>query len=190
MTRGGRHQPHRHDLPTWIAALQQHCSSCGERLVVGPVPGDDRDRARCPTCGHIAYLNPRLVVGTLPVDEAGRVHLIRRAIEPGRGGWAYPGGFLEMDETAEEGAARETLEETGLRVEPTGLVGFYSRPEAGVVVAVYLARIVGGEPVPGVEALEIRAFTPDEIPWREIAFRTTEWALRDWLASAEQPDSG
>lgn len=129
-------------------------------------------------------------MGTLPLDDSGRVHLVRRGIEPGYGGWAYPGGFLEIDETAEEGAARETFEETGLRVEPTELVGLYSRPEAGVAVAIYLARVVSGEPIPGAEVLEVRAFAPSEIPWSEIAFRTTEWALRDWLARAERADAG
>ncbi len=107
--------------------------------------------------------------------------LLRRGIEPGRGLWAQPGGFMEIDETVQEGAIRETLEETGLLVEPGDIVGLYTRPEAAIVVIAFVARIVGGAPRPTHEALEVRPFAPDAIPWPEIAFRTTEWALRDWV---------
>ena len=81
-------------------------------------------------CGFIAYVNPRLVVTTLPVTDAGELVLLRRAIEPAYGSWAQPGGFLEADETAIQGAVRETLEETGLEVVPTAIVGIYSQPQA------------------------------------------------------------
>ena len=108
--------------------------------------------------------------------------LIRRGFQPGRGLWAQPGGFLEVDETPTEGAIRETLEETGLVVAPGEIVGLYARLEAAVVVLAYEAAIVGGELRTTPEALEVRAFAPDAIPWPEIAFRTTWWALVDWLA--------
>jgi ADP-ribose pyrophosphatase YjhB (NUDIX family) len=88
---------------------------------------------------------------------------------------------MEIDETVREGAIRETLEETGLIVEPGEIVGLYTRSEAAIVVIAFVARIVGGAPTSTHEALEIRPFAPDAIPWREIAFRTTEWALRDWV---------
>ena len=136
---------------------------------------------------YIAYVNPRLVVTTLPVTDAGEVMLLRRGIEPGRGLWAQPGGFLEIDETVREAAVRETLEEIGVVVEPGEIVGLYSRPEAAIVVIAFEARIVGGEPHPTPEALEVRPFAPEAIPWPEIAFRTSEWALRDWLRRA-RPD--
>ena len=106
-------------VPHWLAASLNYCSRCGESLVFGPQPAETRDRLACPACGLITYVNPRLVVSTLPITEDGQVVLIRRAIEPGYGAWAQPGGFLEIDETATEGAIRETLEETGLLVEPT-----------------------------------------------------------------------
>jgi ADP-ribose pyrophosphatase YjhB (NUDIX family) len=109
--------------------------------------------------------------------------LLRRGIEPGYGAWAQPGGFLEADETAIQGAVRETLEETGLLVEPTSIVGLYSRPQAAVVVVAYQARIVSGEMHPTPESLEVRTFTPDDIPWEGIAFNTSLWALRDWVRS-------
>jgi ADP-ribose pyrophosphatase YjhB (NUDIX family) len=145
------------------------------------VDGEDRQRLSCEACGHIAYVNPRLVVTTLPIDEDGNVVLIRRGIEPGVGLWAQPGGFLEVDETVHQAAVRETWEETGLLVEPGDLVGLYTRLEAAVVTIVFEARIVGGTAAPTPEATEIRAYAPDEIPWPTIAFRTSTWALRDWL---------
>jgi ADP-ribose pyrophosphatase YjhB (NUDIX family) len=126
-------------------------------------------------------VNPRLVVTTIPVTDDGRVVLLRRGIEPGLGWWAQPGGFLEVDETVTEGAVRETLEETGLIVSPGEILGLYSRLEAAVVVLAFEAPVVGGEAATSPEALEVRAFAPDDIPWPGIAFKTTYWALRDWM---------
>ena len=173
--------------PAWLESTLNHCRNCGAALTLGPVAGEERDRHACPACGHIEYLNPRLVVTTLPTTEAGEVILIRRGFEPGRGWWAQPGGFLEIDETATEGAVRETLEETGLVVAPSSIVGLYARLEAAVIVLVYEARIVGGEIRTSPEATEIRSFAAEDIPWPEIAFRTTFYALVDWLAS-HRPD--
>lgn len=168
-------------VPPWLAATLNHCSRCGAELRDGPVPGEERDRLACPRCGHIAYVNPRLVVTMLPVTDAGEVLLIRRGIEPGRGSWAQPGGFLEVDESVSEAAVRETHEETGLVVEPGEIVGLYSRLEAAIVVIGFEGRIVGGTARPTDEALEVRTFAPERIPWPEIAFKTTHWLLRDWL---------
>jgi ADP-ribose pyrophosphatase YjhB (NUDIX family) len=168
-------------VPHWLAASLNFCSNCGSALVYGSVDGEDRDRLACPTCGHIAYVNPRLVVTTFPITDAGEIVLIRRGIEPGKGLWAQPGGFLEVDETVNQGAIRETWEETGLLVAPGEIVGLYTRLEASVVTIVYEARIVGGTAAPTPEASEIVAYAPAEIPWPELAFRTTAWALRDWM---------
>ena len=168
-------------VPAWLAASLNFCSRCGAALRLGPLPAEDRDRLACERCGYITYVNPRLVVTTLPVNEAGEVVLLRRGIEPGRGLWAQPGGFMEIDETVHEGAIRETLEETGLVVEPGEVVGLYTRPEAAIVVIAFEARIVGGVATATTEALEVRPFAPEAIPWPELAFRTSEWALRDWV---------
>ena len=173
--------------PPWLAATLNFCSNCGGELSLGPIPGEERHRLACARCGHITYVNPRLVTTTLPITEAGEVILIRRGFEPGRGLWAQPGGFLEVDETPTEGAVRETLEETGLVVVPGEIVGLYARLEAAVVVLVYEARIAGGEMRTSPEALEVRSFPPESLPWPEIAFKTTWWALVDWLAS-RRPD--
>ena len=167
--------------PAWIADQLRFCPRCGQKLRFGAVTGEDRDRAACDACGHIAYVNPRLVVTTIPVTAEGEVVLIRRGIEPGMGAWAQPGGFLEVDETVHEAAIRETEEETGLLVDPGHVIGFYTRLEAAVVVVAFEAAIVGGVATTTPEALEVRAFPPAELPWDGIAFKTTYWALVDWL---------
>jgi ADP-ribose pyrophosphatase YjhB (NUDIX family) len=169
-------------VPRWIAASLRFCTRCGSELAFGAVEGEDRNRLSCPSCGLISYVNPRLVVTTIPVNDAGDVVLLRRGIEPGRGAWAQPGGFLEVDETVTEAAIRETLEETGLIVEPGEIIGLYTRLEAAVVVVAFEARIVGGDYRLNPEALEIQAFHPDAIPWEGIAFTTSHWALHDWVA--------
>lgn len=168
-------------VPAWLSANLKFCSRCGSALEFGPLPTEERERLLCRSCGYIAYVNPRLVVTTLPVTVEGNIVLLRRGIEPGYGSWAQPGGFLEIDETAHEGAIRETLEETGLVVEPSEIVGIYTRPQAAVVVVAWEARIVGGRPRSTPESLEVREFAPEQIPWPQIAFQTSAWAIRDWL---------
>ena len=176
--------PQRDASETWPMTLGEEpafCPACGKALVECVLEEDHRPRLVCPD-GHVTWRNPRIVVGTLPVRD-GRVHLARRTIEPGAGRWTYPGGFLELGEAAQEGARRETEEETQLKVEVGRLLGAYSRPYAGVVTLIYEASVVGGELLPGVETSEVRAFGPDEIPWDELAFSTVESALKDWVAS-------
>ena len=174
-------------VPAWLASTLNYCTRCGDALRFGPIEGEDRDRLACQACGQIAYVNPRLVVTTIPINDAGEVILLRRGIEPGKGWWAQPGGFLEVDETVTEAAIRETLEETGLVVEPGEIVGLYTRLEASVVTIAFEARIVGGTPGPTPEATEVRAYAPEDIPWPSIAFSTTRWALYDWL-TRRRPD--
>ena len=174
-------------VPDWIARTLNYCSNCGASLQFGSVDGEDRDRLSCPECGHIAYVNPRLVVTALPVTDDGKLVLLRRGIEPGRGLWAQPGGFLEIDETVYEAAIRETQEETGLLIEPGEVIGLYTRLEAAVVTIAFESRVVGGSAAPTPEALEIAEFAPEDLPWHGLAFRTTMWMLRDWL-DLRRPD--
>jgi 8-oxo-dGTP diphosphatase len=169
-------------VPGWLVSSLQYCSRCGAPMRFGAVDGEDRHRLSCDVCGHITYVNPRIVVTTLPITDAGEVVLLRRGIEPAYGTWAQPGGFLEVDETVHEGAVRETDEEIGLIVEPGQIIGLYSRLEAAVVVIVFEARIVGGSIRTSREALEVKAFAPDAIPWDGLGLTTSVWALRDWLA--------
>ena len=165
--------------PLTLGEEPAFCPACGEPVSPQQLEADHRPRLVCPK-GHVSWRNPRLVVGTLPVAE-GKVYLARRGIEPGAGRWSYPGGFLELGESAQEGARRETEEETRLLIEVGRLIGAYSRPHAAVVTLIYEALVVGGEALPGVESLEVAGFAPDDIPWDELAFSTAESALRDWL---------
>ena len=174
-------------VPDWLEPMIRHCSRCGRELGFGPIEGEERDRLACPSCGFVFYVNPRLVVTTLPITERGEVMLIRRGIEPGYGMWAQPGGFLEIDETVRDAAIREPLEETGLANEPGRIVGLYTRVQAAVVVVAYEARIVGGTPLVTRESLETRPFAPEEIPWLDIAFETSVQALHDWV-TLSRPD--
>jgi 8-oxo-dGTP diphosphatase len=169
-------------VPSWLAPALNFCSRCGAELRFGEVEGEDRHRLACAACGFVAYVNPRLVVTTIPVTDHGDLVLIKRGIAPGYGTWAQPGGFLEVDETVTEAARRETLEETGLIVEPGEIVGLYSRLEAAVVVIAFEARIIGGEFRTSAESLDVQTFAPTAIPWPGIVFKTTYWALVDWLA--------
>ena len=175
------HLPSGGGVPLWMASSLNFCSRCGSALQFGAIDGEDRHRLACPDCGHIAYVNPRMVVTVFPITEAGEIVLIRRGIEPGKGSWAQPGGFLEVDETVNQAAIRETFEETGLLIEPGEIVGLYTRLEAAVVTIAFEAKIVGGIAAPTVEATEVKAFAPEDIPLSDIAFSTTTWALRDWL---------
>lgn len=168
-------------FPMTLGEDPRFCPACGKPLEARLLEEDHRPRLVCPE-GHVTWRNPRVVVGALPV-QAGRVFLARRAIEPGLGRWTYPGGFLEVGESAQEGARRETEEETELRIEVGRLIGVYSRPHVGIVTVVFAADVVGGRPEPGAETTEVRGFDPDEIPWDELAFTTVESALRDWVAS-------
>ena len=168
-------------FPMTLGEDPHFCPACGQSVEARLLEEDHRPRLVCPN-GHVTWRNPRVVVGALPV-QAGRVFLARRAIEPGLGRWTYPGGFLEVGESAQEGARRETEEETELRIEVGRLIGVYSRPHVGIVTVVFAADVVGGRPEPAAETTEVRGFEPDEIPWDDLAFTTVESALRDWVAS-------
>jgi ADP-ribose pyrophosphatase YjhB (NUDIX family) len=162
-------------------AFSRFCMHCGQRLSTAVPEGDTRRRLVCADCGFVHYLNPRPVAGTVPVRADGSVLLVRRAIEPRIGSWVFPGGYMDVGETAVEAAARETKEEAHLEVRDLSLLGVYTRIEPGVVVIVFLAEAVGDAEV-GHETTEIGWFAPDAIPWDELAFDTTHAALRAWLA--------
>jgi len=154
---------------------------CGQRLTTAVPENDSKRRLVCFDCGFVHYINPRPVAGTIPVREDGHILLVRRAIEPRIGSWVFPGGYMDMDETAEEAATRETLEEANLEVTDLSLVGVFTRPGPGVVVIVYEAKAVGTASA-GDETSEVAWFAPDAIPWDELAFDSTEWALKAWVA--------
>jgi ADP-ribose pyrophosphatase YjhB (NUDIX family) len=168
-------------FPLTLGPEPRFCPACGQPVEPRELEGDHRPRLVCPD-GHVTWRNPRLVVNAVPV-RAGRVYLARRDIEPGRGRWGCPGGFLELGESAQEGARREAEEETQLKIEVGRLIGVYSRPHAGIVTIFFEADVVGGRAEPGAETSEVRDFGPDEIPWEDLAFSTVESGLRDWVAA-------
>jgi ADP-ribose pyrophosphatase YjhB (NUDIX family) len=144
-------------------------------------PGDSLPRYVCDACGEIHYQNPRMVVGTL-VEHEGRVLLCRRAIEPRYGYWTLPAGFMENDETAAQGAQRETLEEAGARIEIVAAFSLISVPRVNQVHLFYRAQLLDLSFKPGEESLEVALVEEAAIPWQDIAFRTVGLTLKRWFA--------
>lgn len=157
------------------------CPTCGGSLEERYVVEELRERLVCTRCERIHYLNPAIVAGVIPVAE-GRVWLLRRGIEPRHGTWTFPAGFMELGETVEEAAKRETREELNLDVRIRRLFGVYSYPTISTVHVVYLADALT-RPSIGHETLEFDCFAPDQIPWHDLSFRTTTDALREWVDS-------
>jgi ADP-ribose pyrophosphatase YjhB (NUDIX family) len=156
------------------------CTQCGSPAARRVPDGDTRERDVCDHCGAIHYYNPRMVVGTVPVWQ-GRVLLCKRAIEPRLGAWTLPAGFLELEESAQQGAERETLEEAGAHVKMGQLYTMIDVPQIGQVHLFYLAEAVGPELDPGPESLEARYFDETEIPWPSISFRTVATTLKRYF---------
>jgi ADP-ribose pyrophosphatase YjhB (NUDIX family) len=156
------------------------CSVCGHAITLRTPPGDNRARACCDACGAIHYVNPRMVVGTIPVWGE-QVLLCRRAIEPRRNYWTLPAGFLEAGETAAAGAIRETDEEAGARIVLGPLFTMLDVVHVEQVHLFYRAELVDTAFAPGEESLEVELFGEAEIPWDEIAFRTVSLTLRHFF---------
>ncbi|MDH5671467.1 MAG: NUDIX hydrolase [Myxococcales bacterium] len=154
----------------------KHCSSCGEHNEVRVPEGEDRERHVCSACGTIHYRNPKMVVGCI-VQDGGRVLLCRRAIEPRRGFWTIPAGFMELGESATAGAARETLEEALARVQIVAPYAHFDIPHIGQAYLIYRAQLLAGEFGPGPESLEVQLLEPDAIPWQQLAFTAVRYAL-------------
>jgi ADP-ribose pyrophosphatase YjhB (NUDIX family) len=143
-------------------------------------PGDTHERDVCESCGAVHYQNPRNVVGALPVWED-KILLCLRAIEPRYNTWTLPAGFMELGETTGQGAHRETLEEAGVSIELGPLYTVIDVPHAEQVHFFYLAKVLDPALAPGEETLEARYFTPDEIPWENLSFRTVITTLEHYL---------
>ena len=151
--------------------------------------GEERERLSCLDCGHVFYENPKVVVGAVVVHD-NRVLLCRRAIEPQRGFWTLPAGYLELGETTAEGAIRETREESGAVIALDGILALYSISRIDQVQILYRARFADpANPVfaAGTESLEVGLFDWGSIPWSEIAFPTVRWALEAWHRTRDAP---
>jgi ADP-ribose pyrophosphatase YjhB (NUDIX family) len=165
------------------------CSDCGNAIVRRIPPGDSRERDCCDRCGAIHYINPRLVVGTIPV-LGDRLLLCKRAIEPRYGYWTLPAGFMEVGETAAQGAVRETEEEAKAHIELGPLFSMIDVASIEQVHVFYQARLLGEDFGPGIESLDVRLFREDEIPWDEIAFRTVATTLHLYFDDRRRGDFG
>ena len=159
-------------------ALQEarFCPRCGQ-----PADVAYPRSISCPHCGYGAYYNPKPVAAAIPQTADGRIVLLRRGFDPGKGLWTFPGGFVDLGETVEEAARREAQEEIRAEIRLGKLVGVYSRRDERVVLIVF-ASTIAEAPQTTDEALEVRAFASDEIPWQELAFWSTTNALKDFIA--------
>ncbi|HAL36871.1 MAG TPA: NUDIX hydrolase [Polaromonas sp.] len=171
----------------------KHCRVCGTAVAYRlPDDGDTKERAVCPACHTVHYENPLNVVGTVPVwgHDGAQVLLCKRNIEPRRGKWTLPAGFMEMGETTSEGAARETDEEAGAQFEMQELFAVMNVSSVGQVHLFYRAQLLSAEFKPGYETLEAKLFTESEIPWDEIAFRTVKETLEHYFADRRKGSFG
>ena len=163
-----------------------HASKPSGPTVLKVPDGDTHERLVCETCGFIHYKNPVVVVGSVCV-WGDKLLLCRRAIDPRRGFWTIPAGYLELEETTAEGARREALEEACVEIEIEALLAVYDIPRISQVQIMYAARLAGPEIAPGVESLETRLMDFSEIPWDDLAFPSVHWALhhhREYISGA------
>jgi ADP-ribose pyrophosphatase YjhB (NUDIX family) len=164
-----------------------YCPLCGGDLELRSIKTTEPDRLVCRRCGFIFYQDPKVAVGTIITDDRDHIVLVRRAIEPGYGKWVFPGGFVDRGEEVTVAAIREAREESGFEVRLEGLINVYSYPGRAPVIIVYAATIIGGCLACDDESLEGRFFHPDEIPWEELAFQSTNEALREFLQMRRGP---
>ncbi len=160
-----------------VGNSMNYCSQCGNSVEIRIPEGDNRERHICDSCGTIHYQNPNVVTGCIPEWE-GKVLLCRRAIEPRKGYWTLPAGFLENGESTQEGALRETLEEANARVAVGPLYSLFSLPSISQVYMLFRGALLDLDFSPGKESLEVRLFDEAEIPWDELAFQVIVETLR------------
>ena len=169
-------------------ALDRFCSRCGAALAVKEIKAGEPKRPTCIRCGHVVYLDPKVAVGTVITNEANQFALVKRSIEPGYGKWVYPGGYVDRGEKPTLAAVREAREEANLDVRLTGLINIYTYPGVVPIVLVYAATVIGGELSAEDESLEAAWFEHANIPWKELAFRSTHDALKDYHRGLLHPD--
>jgi ADP-ribose pyrophosphatase YjhB (NUDIX family) len=169
--------------------VTRYCTACGQPTVRRVPAGDNRERDVCDNCGAVHYVNPRPVVGAIPVWQD-TVLLCRRAIEPRYGKWTLPAGFMEIGETTREGAIRETLEEAHARIELGPLFTMIDVPYIEQVHVFFRAELVDLDFRPGAESLDVRLFREDEVPWGELAFRTVAQTLRLFFSDRARGEFG
>ena len=165
----------------------QFCPRCGGALERKLLKATEPERPVCARCGFVFYIDPKIAVGTIIDAGAGKLVLVRRAIEPGYGKWVFPGGYVDRGETLLAAAVREAREECCLDVRIDGLVNVYSYAGRAPVIVVYAATAIGGTLSAADECLETAEFDAKTIPWNDLAFRSTRDGLRDFLAGLLHP---
>lgn len=158
----------------------EFCPKCGSKLEARRLKESEPERLVCSSCSFIFYLDPRVAACVIFLMD-GKIVLLKRAIEPQKGKWVFPGGYVDRGESVPDAAVRETLEEVNLRVSLIGILDVYSFPGQDVVVVVYAGDVIGGNLEARDECLEVAAFFPEAIPWEELAFDSTRAALRDYV---------
>lgn len=166
-----------------------YCGQCGKPVVRKVPEGDHAPRDVCPACGTIHYVNPKVIVGCIPVWE-GKVLMCKRDIEPRRGYWTFPAGFMELAETSAQGAAREAMEESGAYVDIGDLLTVIDCPDVGQVYLIYKATLKKPDFHVTPESSEVRLMSEDEIPWGDIAFRTVYRSLKHFFEDRAAGVSG
>jgi ADP-ribose pyrophosphatase YjhB (NUDIX family) len=161
------------------------CSECGHTVSERVPEGDNRLRFVCDECQTVHYRNPNIVAGTLPIWED-KVLLCKRAIEPRYGTWTLPAGFMELGETMEQAALRESEEEACANVQIDDIYTLISLPHVNQVYVMYRAQLLDLNFRAGDESLEVRLFTEQEIPWGKLAFRTIHYTLEKYFADRRQ----
>lgn len=156
------------------------CPDCSHPVEHAIPQGEDRIRAICNSCETVHYQNPRVITGTIPVWK-GKVLLCRRNIQPRIGLWTLPAGFLELNETSEEGAIRETWEESQAKVNVHRLHGVYNIPRVNQIYMLYLAELTTPKFAPTPESSEVQLFSTEEFPWDQLAFKVVEQSLKNFL---------
>jgi ADP-ribose pyrophosphatase YjhB (NUDIX family) len=150
-------------------------------------PGDTRERDVCGTCGFVDYVNPKIVTGSI-VRHEGRILLCRRAIDPRKGYWTLPAGYMELNETVEEAARREAREEVNAEIVLERIFAVYSVPRLSQVQIMFLAHLASPRFSPGIESAEVRLFGWDEIPWDDLAFPSVRWAIEQYRSVEGKSD--
>jgi ADP-ribose pyrophosphatase YjhB (NUDIX family) len=161
------------------------CSQCGQPVALTVPEGDHLSRYVCGSCGTIHYQNPKIVAGCVP-EYGGRILLCRRAIEPRRGYWTIPAGFMENGETTQGAARREAVEEAMAEVEIGSLLAVVHVLHADQVHVMFRARLPTPDFGAGPESLEVMLCDEADLPWPEIAFRSVDFALRRYLDDRRQ----
>ncbi len=162
------------------------CSDCGAQNKRSRPDGDNLDRHVCTDCGKIHYINPKVVVGAV-CEWEGKILLCKRAIDPRSGFWTIPAGFMEIEESTEQGAIRETMEEANAAIEITDLLAIYNIVRLSQVQIFYRARMLTPDFAAGIETLELDLFRIEDIPWDDLAFPTVHWILSKAIAEKDRP---